>query len=105
MVERKRHLAKAVTYRVVGSAATAVIAYAATGSIEIGASIGAIDSVAKIGCYYVHERIWYRIRWGVRPSPHGDSKETRARQTRAVRVTPTAGPAAQTSPTPARAAG
>ncbi len=66
MVERKRHLAKAVTYRVFGSGATAFIAFVATGDAAIGASIGALDSVVKIGLYYVHERLWYRVRWGVR---------------------------------------
>jgi uncharacterized membrane protein len=64
MVERKRHFAKALSYRVFGSAATAAIAYIATGDVRIGASIGVIDSIVKIGAYYVHERIWYRIKWG-----------------------------------------
>ena len=66
MVERKRHLAKALTYRVFGSAGTAAIAYFATGDARIGVAVGVIDSVAKIGIYYLHERVWYRIRWGVR---------------------------------------
>lgn len=68
MVQRKRHLAKALTYRVLGSAGTAAIAYIATGDMKIGASVGAIDSIAKIGIYYAHERVWYRIKWGVRES-------------------------------------
>lgn len=68
MVERKRHLAKALTYRVLGSAGTAAIAYVATGDVKIGASVGVIDSIVKIGIYYAHERVWYRIRWGVRES-------------------------------------
>lgn len=66
MVERKRHLAKAVTYRVFGSAATAAIAYAVTGEVKVGAVVGVADTVVKIGLYYIHERAWYRIRWGVR---------------------------------------
>ena len=66
MVDRKRHLAKALTYRVLGSAGTAAIAYVATGDVRIGASVGAIDSIVKIGIYYAHERVWYRIKWGVR---------------------------------------
>jgi uncharacterized membrane protein len=78
MVERKRHLAKAVTYRFFGSCGTAVVAYAATGNITLGASIGVLDSVVKIGLYYIHERAWYRIEWGTRsrsaetaaPPPH-----------------------------------
>lgn len=67
VVERRRHLAKAVTYRVFGSAATAGIAFVVSGSVQIGAVVGVADSVSKIILYYVHERIWYRIRWGVKP--------------------------------------
>ena len=66
MVERKRHLAKAITYRLFGSAATAGIAFVATGNVTLSASIGAADTVAKIGLYYLHERLWYRVQWGVR---------------------------------------
>jgi uncharacterized membrane protein len=66
MVERKRHLAKALTYRVFGSVGTAAIAYIATNDAKIGVSIGLMDSVAKIGFYYVHERLWYKVKWGVR---------------------------------------
>ena len=51
MVERKRHLAKAFTYRVFGSTATAAIAWIATGDARIGAGIGIIDSIVKIGAY------------------------------------------------------
>ncbi len=69
MVERKRHLAKAVTYRFFGSGATAIIAYVFTGDAAIGATIGAADTVVKIGCYYLHERAWYRIKWGIRAGP------------------------------------
>ncbi|MCC6659750.1 MAG: DUF2061 domain-containing protein [Phycisphaerales bacterium] len=74
MVERKRHLAKAVTYRIMGSFGTAVIAMAATGDARIGVSIGVLDSVLKIGFYYAHERLWYRIRWGIRPDGQGHNE-------------------------------
>ncbi len=66
MVERKRHLAKAITYRLFGSAATAGIAFVATGDVTLSASIGAADTFAKIGLYYLHERLWYRVQWGVK---------------------------------------
>ncbi len=67
MVLRRRHLAKALTYRAFGSLATAGIAYAFTGRPLLSTSIGVADSLAKVGLYYLHERAWYRVRWGVRP--------------------------------------
>jgi uncharacterized membrane protein len=73
MVERKRHLAKAITYRVFGSAATSFVAFAATGDLGVGASIGALDSIIKVGLYYVHERLWYRVKWGVRHAAGSES--------------------------------
>ena len=66
MVQRRRHFAKAVTYRVFGSVGTAAIAFAATGDLRLGASIGVLDSLAKVALYYIHERAWYRVRWGLR---------------------------------------
>ncbi len=65
MVERKRHLAKAITYRVMGSTVTAGVAYALSGSVQIGAALGVADTITKVGLYYLHERLWYRIKWGV----------------------------------------
>ena len=61
MVERKRHLAKAVTYRVCGSVATVAVAYFITKDTAISATIGTGDALAKIALYYIHERLWYRI--------------------------------------------
>lgn len=64
MPSRRRHLAKAVSYRVFGTVGTAAAAYVVTGNIEIGATIGVLDSAIKIGLYYMHERAWHRIEWG-----------------------------------------
>ncbi len=84
MVERKRHLAKALTWRFLGSIGTVVIAYIATGDTHVSVSIGLLDTVAKIGFYYVHERAWYRIKWGIRggseaASPHASTDAHAAR--------------------------
>ena len=65
MIERKRHLAKAVTWRLVGSADTFAIGWALTGSVTTGLSISALEIVTKTILYYVHERTWYRSKWGV----------------------------------------
>jgi uncharacterized membrane protein len=69
MVDRKRHLAKALTYRVFGSAATGAVAYMVSGSVGLGATLGLVDTFAKIGLYYIHERVWYRVKWGVHEVP------------------------------------
>ncbi|PLX13076.1 MAG: hypothetical protein C0594_01670, partial [Marinilabiliales bacterium] len=42
------------------------IAYLITGNVEVGLGVGAFDVVIKMILYYFHERVWYRINWGVR---------------------------------------
>lgn len=66
MVHVKRHIAKAISYRLVGSLQTILIGYALTGSIVISSTIGIIELCIKPIIYFIHERIWYKyIKFGV----------------------------------------
>ena len=66
MVKRKRHIAKALSWRMVGTLDTFLLAWLITGSIEIGAMVGGTEVVTKTILYYVHERVWYNyIHYGV----------------------------------------
>ena len=64
METQTRSIAKAVSYRLLGSAVTGLIVLLLThrGSLSLGA--GALDMVVKIAAYFVHERIWDRIDFG-----------------------------------------
>lgn len=55
---RTRSLLKGLTWRVVATATTIGIVWAVTGDTRIALEIGAIEVVAKILVYYVHERAW-----------------------------------------------
>ena len=67
MVSHSRHIAKAVSWRVIGSVDTMLIAWLITGSIQIGAAVGGVEIVTKTVLYYFHERVWYKwIKFGVR---------------------------------------
>jgi uncharacterized membrane protein len=68
MESNTRSLAKAVSYRLLGSAMTAVIVLLWTGRPGLSFGVGLFDMVAKIGLYFVHERIWNHISFG-RPKP------------------------------------
>jgi uncharacterized membrane protein len=59
-----RSIAKAVSYRVLGSATTGIIVYAATGKGTLSVGVGAADVILKIGAYFLHERIWDHINFG-----------------------------------------
>ena len=59
VVSKTTHAAKAVSWRIVGTLDTMLIGWFVTGDPLIGASIGAIEVVTKLGLYYFHERAWY----------------------------------------------
>ena len=65
MIQRKRHLAKALTWRFLGTLDTFIIAWWLTGSPTLGVTFSAIELVSKTIMYYLHERAWYRTKWGV----------------------------------------
>lgn len=66
-VSKKRHLTKAVTWRIVASIVTALIAwYFGLPPKAVGAVFVA-DLIIKFVLYYGHERLWYKyIRYGVK---------------------------------------
>ena len=59
-----RSIAKAFSWRVIGTLDTLVISYFLTGKISIAASIASIDFVTKMILYFFHERLWNLIKWG-----------------------------------------
>lgn len=66
MISRKRHFAKAVSWRVLGTIDTTLLAWLITGSFQIGAMVGGVEIITKTLLYYVHERVWYNyVKFGV----------------------------------------
>lgn len=62
---RKRHIAKTVSWRVVGTVDTMLLAWIITGSPLTGVKIGLAEIITKMVLYYLHERTWYRIDFGL----------------------------------------
>ena len=61
MISRKRHAIKAVTWRVVATSTTVVIAWWVTGDLSVGLEVGTVEFFAKLVLYYLHERFWYKF--------------------------------------------
>jgi len=59
-----RSIVKAVSYRILGGTPTAKIKNVLTGKGSLSLSAGVLDMVAKIGVYFVHERVWNHINFG-----------------------------------------
>jgi uncharacterized membrane protein len=61
----KRHIAKTITWRIVGTVDTMLLGWLVSGDIKIGLSVGGLELITKMGLYYVHERIWYKSNFGL----------------------------------------
>ncbi len=58
---RKRHIAKAITWRLIGSVDTILISWFITGNPLVGLKIGAAEITTKMLLYYLHERVWFKL--------------------------------------------
>ncbi len=59
-----RSVAKAISWRTVGTLDTMIVSYFVTGNLIMAASIGTIEVLTKMVLYYFHERAWNRIKFG-----------------------------------------
>jgi uncharacterized membrane protein len=57
---RKRHIAKTITWRFIGTLDTIILSWIISGDPYIGLKIGASEVATKLILYYFHERIWYK---------------------------------------------
>ncbi|RLD25566.1 MAG: DUF2061 domain-containing protein [Bacteroidetes bacterium] len=61
----QRHLLKTVTWRILGTLDTIIIAWVITGNGLIGLKIGLAEVITKMVLYYLHEKVWYKIDFGL----------------------------------------
>jgi len=59
-----RSVLKAVSYRLCAAVATTTIVFVFTRRLPLSLAIGAVEAVAKIIFYYLHERAWSFIKLG-----------------------------------------
>lgn len=71
----KRHLAKTITWRIVGTADTILLAWIISGNPYTGLKIGFAEVITKMVLYYLHERLWFRVKLGVKAN--GDQSKKR----------------------------
>jgi len=65
-VTRKRHIAKTVTWRIIGTIDTMLLGWIISGDPMIGISIGSLELITKMILYYFHERMWYKTKFGIK---------------------------------------
>jgi len=61
----KRHLLKTFSWRGLGSLTTLIVAWIVTANPFTGFKIGIVEILTKMILYYFHEKMWYRINFGL----------------------------------------
>ena len=61
MVSYKRHIAKTISWRIIGTLDTILLSWIITGSWKLGLSIGGVEVITKMILYFFHERMWYKF--------------------------------------------
>jgi uncharacterized membrane protein len=61
MVRYKRHIAKTISWRIIGTLDTMILSALITGSWEMGLTIGGVEVFTKMLLYFFHERVWYKF--------------------------------------------
>lgn len=59
-----RSLVKAVSWRLTGSVDTLIISFLITRQLKWAFTISGVELFTKVGLYYVHERVWEKLKFG-----------------------------------------
>lgn len=70
----KRHIAKSVTWRIIGTIDTMLLGWIISGNPYTGLKIGVAEVITKMVLYYFHERLWFKVKMGIKKNGH-DSKK------------------------------
>lgn len=62
---QKRHLIKTITWRCIGTMDTILLSWIISGNPLVGLKIGFAEVITKMILYYLHERAWYKINYGL----------------------------------------
>lgn len=60
-----RHIAKTISWRIVGTIDTMILAWVISGDAMIGVKVGLLEVITKMVLYYLHEKTWYKSNYGL----------------------------------------
>lgn len=76
IVERKRHIAKAISYRLLSSFLGFFVVWLSSGSVKVGATFTFAELVYKPLVYYIHERYYYKfVKFGLKKNAEKSDKD------------------------------
>ncbi|MFZ4456925.1 MAG: DUF2061 domain-containing protein [Bacteroidales bacterium] len=59
-----RSIIKATSWRAIGTFDTMLISFFITGNVKFAVSIGGVELFTKMFLYFLHERLWNKIKFG-----------------------------------------
>ena len=62
---RIRHILKTISWRFIGTVDTIFISTLIIGNINAGLKIGLAETLTKMFFYFMHEKLWFRINFGL----------------------------------------
>ena len=60
----KRSIVKGISWRAIATTTTIIIVYVFFGRLDLAIAAGLMETVLKVGLYWAHERVWFKIQWG-----------------------------------------
>ncbi len=67
MEEKKiRSFLKSLSWRITATLITILLIWVITQELILSLQVGIVEMLIKLMIYYFHERIWNRIRWGMK---------------------------------------
>ncbi|PCJ24688.1 MAG: hypothetical protein COA97_09280 [Flavobacteriales bacterium] len=64
-ISKKRHIAKTITWRIIASATTFILAKLFGLPLDKALYVAGTEFFIKMIFYYYHERVWYKYNFGV----------------------------------------
>jgi len=59
-----RTVIKGLSWRFFATATTVIIVYVFFGRLDLAIAAGIIETISKVFLYYIHEKMWQKVRWG-----------------------------------------
>ena len=63
----RRSMSKSITWRLLASFDTFIVSFLITQRLVLAGSIAGAEILTKLALYYLHERVWAVVPFGLRP--------------------------------------
>lgn len=69
MENHSRSLMKSITFRIMATSTTILLVFVFTSNLTTSLGVGAVEIILKTAIYYLHERIWSKLKYGLKENP------------------------------------